>query len=432
MQSIFSERRSQLSEKVLEDSAIIISSASVKSRISDTEYAYRQDSNFYYLSGYEEPESLLLIRPDHDKEKFVMFCRERDPLREQWDGFRTGQQGAIEQYGADAAHSINSISQMMPSLLEGVKNIYFSMSAPCGVDLKISDWIESIRKNTRAGAEPPQNLLSLDSILHEMRLIKEDYEMNLMRQAANITTEAHVRAMQAVTPGMFEYQLEAEYLYAFNKNGARSPAYNSIVGGGNNSCILHYVENNAELQDGDLVLVDAGCEYQYYASDVTRTFPVNGKFSSEQKLIYEIVLESQKQSIESISEKSNPLETHKKSLEVIVEGLLSLGLLKGSKEEVIETQSYSKFYMHRVGHWLGLDVHDVGGYEKDGKVRSYENGMITTIEPGIYISNEENVPEKFKGIGIRIEDDVLVENNQPKVLSSAIKELDDIQQLMAS
>ena len=269
MQSIFSERRSQLSKKVLEGSAIIISSASVKSRISDTEYAYRQDSNFYYLSGYEEPESLLLIRPDHDKEKFVMFCRERDPLREQWDGFRTGQEGAIEQYGADAAHSINSISQMMPSLLEGVKNIYFSMSAPCGVDLKISDWIESIRKNTRAGAEPPQNLLSLDSILHEMRLIKEDYEMNLMRQAANITTEAHVRAMQAVTPGMFEYQLEAEYIYAFNKNGARSPAYNSIVGGGNNSCILHYVENNAELQDGDLVLVDAGCEYQYYASDVT-------------------------------------------------------------------------------------------------------------------------------------------------------------------
>ena len=204
------------------------------------------------------------------------------------------------------------------------------------------------------------------------------------------------------------------------------------MGGGENACILHYSKNTDLLKDGDLVLVDAGCEYKGYASDITRTFPVNGKFSSEQKLIYEIVLESQKQSIESISEKSNPLETHKKSLEVIVEGLLSVGLLKGSKEEVIETQSYSKFYMHRVGHWLGLDVHDVGGHEKDGKVRSYENGMITTIEPGIYISNEENVPEKFKGIGIRIEDDVLVENNQPKVLSSAIKELDDIQQLMAS
>ena len=204
------------------------------------------------------------------------------------------------------------------------------------------------------------------------------------------------------------------------------------MGGGENACILHSSKNTDLLKDGDLVLVDAGCEYKGYASDITRTFPVNGKFSSEQKLIYEIVLESQKQSIESISEKSNPLETHKKSLEVIVEGLLSVGLLKGSKEEVIETQSYSKFYMHRVGHWLGLDVHDVGGYEIDGKVRSYENGMITTIEPGIYISKDENVPEKFQGIGIRIEDDVLVENNQPKVLSSAIKELDDIQQLMAS
>ena len=409
MQSIFSERRSQLSEKVLEDSAIIISSASVKSRISDTEYAYRQDSNFYYLSGYEEPESLLLIRPDHDKEKFVMFCRERDPLREQWDGFRTGQQGAIEQYGADAALSINSISQMMPSLLEGVKNIYFSMSAPCGVDLKISDWIESIRKNTRAGAEPPQNLLSLDSILHEMRLIKEDYEMNLMRQAANITTEAHVRAMQAVTPGMFEYQLEAEYIYAFNKNGARSPAYNSIVGGGNNSCILHYVENNAELQDGDLVLVDAGCEYQYYASDVTRTFPVNGKFSPEQKEIYSIVLEAHKQSMEQAKPGNKWNLMHEKSVEVIVEGLLSIGLLKGSKEEIIEKGEYSKFYMHRIGHWLGMDVHDVGSYKQDGDWRELEKGMVMTVEPGIYILDSiEGIDDKWKGIGVRIEDDIAI------------------------
>ena len=409
MQSIFSERRSQLSEKVLEDSAIIISSASVKSRISDTEYAYRQDSNFYYLSGYEEPESLLLIRPDHDKEKFVMFCRERDPLREQWDGFRTGQEGAIEQYGADAAHSINSIDEMMPSLLEGVKNIYFSMSAPCGVDLKISDWIESIRKNTRAGAEPPQNLLSLDSILHEMRLIKEDYEMNLMRQAANITTEAHVRAMQAVTPGMFEYQLEAEYLYAFNKNGARSPAYNSIVGGGNNSCILHYVENNAELQDGDLVLVDAGCEYQYYASDVTRTFPVNGKFSPEQKEIYSIVLEAHKQSMEEAKPGNKWNLMHEKSVEVIVEGLLSIGLLKGSKEEIIEKGEYSKFYMHRIGHWLGMDVHDVGSYKQDGDWRELEKGMVMTVEPGIYILDSiEGIDDKWKGIGVRIEDDIAI------------------------
>ena len=418
MKNNFSERRLQLSNKVLDDSAIIVSSALVKSRISDTDYAYRQDSNFYYLSGYEEPDSLILIRPNHDKEKFIIFCRDRDPLREQWDGFRTGQDGAIQEYQADNAYSINSIDQMMPELLAGVKNIYFSMSAPCGVDLKISQWVEDIRKNTRAGAEPPHNLLSLDLILHEMRLIKEDHEMDLMKQAADITTEAHIRAMQAVTPGMYEYQLEAEYLYAFNKNGARSAAYNSIVGGGNNSCILHYVENNAELKDGDLVLVDAGCEYKYYASDVTRTFPVNGKFSPEQKEIYSIVLEAHKQSMEQVKPGNKWNLMHEKSVEVIVEGLLDLGLLKGTKDQVIENGDYSKFYMHRIGHWLGMDVHDVGGYKQDGDWRDLEKGMVMTIEPGIYILDSlEDVDDKWKGIGVRIEDDIVVTESGFEVLT---------------
>ena len=418
MKNNFSERRLQLSNKVLDDSAIIVASALVKSRISDTDYAYRQDSNFYYLSGYEEPDSLILIRPNHDKEKFIIFCRDRDPLREQWDGFRTGQDGAIQEYQADNSYSINSIDQMMPELLAGVKNIYFSMSAPCGVDLKISQWVEDIRKNTRAGAEPPHNLLSLDSILHEMRLIKEDHEMDLMKQAADITTEAHIRAMQAVTPGMYEYQLEAEYLYAFNKNGARSPAYNSIVGGGNNSCILHYVENNAELKDGDLVLVDAGCEYKYYASDVTRTFPVNGKFSPEQKEIYSIVLEAHKQSMEQAKPGNKWNLMHEKSVEVIVEGLLDLGLLKGTKDQVIENGDYSKFYMHRIGHWLGMDVHDVGGYKQDGDWRDLEKGMVMTIEPGIYILDSlEDVDDKWKGIGVRIEDDIVVTESGFEVLT---------------
>ena len=418
MKNNFSERRLQLSNKVLDDSAIIVASALVKSRISDTDYAYRQDSNFYYLSGYEEPDSLILIRPNHDKEKFIIFCRDRDPLREQWDGFRTGQDGAIQEYQADNAYSINSIDQMMPELLAGVKNIYFSMSAPCGVDLKISQWVEDIRKNTRAGAEPPHNLLSLDSILHEMRLIKEDHEMDLMKQAADITTEAHIRAMQAVTPGMYEYQLEAEYLYAFNKNGARSAAYNSIVGGGNNSCILHYVENNAELKDGDLVLVDAGCEYKYYASDVTRTFPVNGKFSPEQKEIYSIVLEAHKQSMAQAKPGNKWNLMHEKSVEVIVEGLLDLGLLKGTKDQVIENGDYSKFYMHRIGHWLGMDVHDVGGYKQDGDWRDLEKGMVMTIEPGIYILDSlEDVDDKWKGIGVRIEDDIVVTESGFEVLT---------------
>ena len=424
----YSERRSKLASKVLEDSAIIVSSASVKPRVSDTDYPYRQDSNFYYLSGYEEPESLLLIRPSK-KEKFIIFCRDRDPLREQWDGFRTGQDGAIEHYDADAAYSINSLDQIMPSLLEGIKNIYFSMSAPSNVDLKITYWIEEIRKNTRAGAEPPENLLSLDSILHEMRLIKEDHEMDLMKKAADITTEAHIRAMQAVTPGMFEYQLEAEYLYAFNKNGARSPAYNSIVGGGNNSCILHYVENNAVLNDGDLVLVDAGCEYQYYASDVTRTFPVNGKFSPEQKEIYSIVLEAHKQSMEQAKPGNKWNLMHEKSVEVIVEGLLSIGLLKGSKEEHMEKGTYSKFYMHRIGHWLGMDVHDVGSYKNDGDWRELEKGMVMTIEPGIYVlDNLEDVEDKWKGIGVRIEDNIVVTDSGFEVLTPDVpRTIEDVE-----
>ena len=426
----FSERRDLLADKVLEDSAIIVSAASVKSRISDTEYSYRQDSNFYYLSGYEEPESLILIRPNQDKERFIIFCRDRDPLREQWDGFRTGQEGVIQGYGADAAYSINSIDEIMPKLLEGAKNIYFSMSAPCGVDAKISSWVEDIRKNTRSGAEPPQNLLSLDSILHEMRLIKESDEMDLMKKAANITTEAHIRAMQSVRPGMYEYQLEAEYLYAFNKNGARSPAYNSIVGGGNNSCILHYVENNAELKDGDLVLVDAGCEYQYYASDVTRTFPVNGKFSPEQREIYSIVLEAHKQSMEQAKPGNKWNLMHEKSVEVIVEGLLSIGLLQGSRDEIIDKGEYSKFYMHRIGHWLGMDVHDVGSYKQDGDWRPLEEGMVMTVEPGIYILDSmEGVDDKWKGIGVRIEDDIAITESGFEILTPDVpRTIEEVEQ----
>ena len=426
----FSERRDLLADKVLEDSAIIVSAASVKSRISDTEYSYRQDSNFYYLSGYEEPESLILIRPNQDKERFIIFCRDRDPLREQWDGFRTGQEGVIQDYGADAAYSINSIDEIMPKLLEGAKNIYFSMSAPCGVDAKISSWVEDIRKNTRSGAEPPQNLLSLDSILHEMRLIKESDEMDLMKQAANITTEAHIRAMQSVRPGMYEYQLEAEYLYAFNKNGARSPAYNSIVGGGNNSCILHYVENNAELQAGDLVLVDAGCEYQYYASDVTRTFPVNGKFSPEQREIYSIVLEAHKQSMEQAKPGNKWNLMHEKSVEVIVEGLLSIGLLQGSRDEIIDKGEYSKFYMHRIGHWLGMDVHDVGSYKQDGDWRPLEEGMVMTVEPGSYLLDSmEGVDDKWKGIGVRIEDDIAITDSGFEILTPDVpRTIEEVEQ----
>jgi len=417
----FSERRSELSKKVLDNSAIIVASSPVKSRISDTDYLYRQDSNFYYLSGYEEPESILLIRPYVQKDNFIIFCRDRDPLKEQWDGFRSGQKGAVEDFDADKSLSISSVDEIMPELLEGAKNIYYSMSSPCGLDQRINLWVDQIRLNTRAGAEPPQNLLSLDSIIHEMRLLKSEQEIEVMKRAAEITTEAHIRAMKAVKPGMYEYQLEAEYLYAFNKNGARAPAYNSIVGGGNNACILHYVDNNCELKDGDVVLVDAGCEYKYYASDVTRTFPVNGTFTEEQKLIYSIVLEAHKQSIDQLQPGNKWNLAHEKSVEVIVEGLIDLGLIKSSKQEAIDNGEYAKFYMHRIGHWLGMDVHDVGAYKQDGDWRDLEPGMVMTIEPGIYILDSlEGVDDKWKGIGVRIEDDVLVTKKGFEVLTPNI------------
>ncbi len=430
----FLERRSELSKKVLDDSAIIIASSPVKSRISDTDYLYRQDSNFYYLSGYEEPESILLIRPYAKKDNFIIFCRDRDPLKEQWDGFRSGQKGAVEDFDADKSLSITSVDSLMPELLKGAKNIYYSMSSPCGLDQRINTWVDQIRLNTRAGAEPPQNLLSLDSIIHEMRLLKSDEEIQVMKQAAEITTEAHIRAMKAVKPGMFEYQLEAEYLYAFNKNGARAPAYNSIVGGGNNACILHYVENNSELKDGDVVLVDAGCEYKYYASDVTRTFPVNGSFTEEQKQIYSIVLEAHRQSMGQLQPGNKWNLAHEKSVEVIVEGLIDLGIIKSSKQEAIDKGEYSKFYMHRIGHWLGMDVHDVGSYKQDGDWRDLEPGMVMTIEPGIYILDSlEGVENKWKGIGVRIEDDVLVTKNGFEVLTPDIpRSIEEIENTVQS
>ena len=424
---IFLERRKKLADLLPDGSVTIIHSANQKIRNGDTDYSFRQDSDFLYLTNFTEADAALIIEKKGNT-IFHLFCAEKDEVREKWEGPRLGPEN-VSQLGFEIGHKISNLISKSGNLLEGASNFYCQSKSRNKMFFALSKEIKRKKINFSLSRE---QIKEIDPYIHELRLLKSSEEISIIQKACDISSSAHERAMKAVKPEMYEYQLEAEYLHEFMVNGAKECAYPSIVGGGENACILHYSKNTDLLKDGDLVLVDAGCEYKGYASDITRTFPVNGIFSPEQKVIYEIVLESQKQSIESISEKSNPLETHKRSLEVIVDGLLSCGLLKGSKEEVLETQSYSKFYMHRVGHWLGLDVHDVGGYEKDGKVRSYENGMITTIEPGIYISKEENVPDKFKGIGIRIEDDVLVENNQPKVLSSAIKELDDIQQLMAS
>ena len=424
---IFLERRKKLADLLPDGSVTVIHSASQKIRNGDTDYSFRQDSDFLYLTNFSEADAALIIEKK-GKTKFHLLCAEKDEIKEKWEGPRLGPEN-VSQLGFESGFKIADLVFRTKELLDGAEHLYCQKKSQKKLFFALSKGFKGGKVDFDLN---PKKIKNVDFLIHELRLLKSKEEISIIQKACDISSSAHERAMKAVKPEMYEYQLEAEYLHEFMVNGAKECAYPSIVGGGENACILHYSKNTDLLKDGDLVLVDAGCEYRGYASDITRTFPVNGKFSSEQKLIYEIVLESQKQSIKSISEKSNPLETHKKSLEVIVEGLLNFDLLKGSKEEVMETQSYSKFYMHRVGHWLGLDVHDVGGYEKDGKVRSYQNGMITTIEPGIYISKEENVPEKFKGIGIRIEDDVLVENNQPKVLSSAIKELDDIQQLMAS
>jgi Xaa-Pro aminopeptidase len=427
----FSLRRENLSKLLLDDSVILLASSSIKSRNSDSDFPFRQDSNFYYLSGFNEPESLLVIRPSAKKRKYVIFCRDRDPLREQWDGFRSGQGGAKEVHGADEAYSISLVDEVMPSLLEGARNIYYSMSSPNGINIGLNKWLDQIRANTRQGSEVPENLLSLDSLLDELRLLKDEEELLLMRKAGEITCEAHIRAMTNVTPGMYEYQLEAEYLHTFIKGGARFPAYNSIVGGGNNSCILHYNENNSELADGDLVLVDAGCEYEHYASDVTRTFPVGKKFTVEQKKIYEIVLEAHKQASAEIKPGNPWIRAQDTSVKVITEGLIDLGLLKGKANEIIKKGEYSKFYMHRIGHWLGMDVHDVGNYKKNGQWRDLEPGMVLTIEPGIYILDSlEDVEEKWLGIGIRIEDDLLVTENGNEVLSAnAPRDIQDIESL---
>ena len=424
---IYKNRRSKLAKSLPEDSVAIIHSSSHKIRNGDTEYAFRQDSDFFYLTGFEEPDSALIVK-NLNGEESILFCREKDTVKEKWEGPRLGPENSSV-IGIENGYGIDKLLEQLTLNLDGAKNLFSQRNSKKKIFFSLNRIMKSSGTSFNLKKD---NIKDIEIYLHEMRLFKETHEINLMEKACEISSRAHERAMKKVSPGMYEYQLEAEYLFEFMNNGARNTAYPSIVGGGQNGCILHYNENADLLNDGELVLVDAGCEYKGYASDITRTFPINGKFSPEQKLIYEIVLESQKKSIKSISEKSNPFETHKTSVEVIVDGLLDIGLLKGSKDEVMETQSYSKFYMHRVGHWLGLDVHDVGGYEKGGKLRSYKNGMITTIEPGIYINKDEDVPNKFKGIGVRIEDDVLIENNQPKVLSTAVKEIDDIQHLMAS
>ncbi len=432
--SEFSKRRKELMAHMEADSIAILAAARPAIRNGDADYAYRQNSDFYYLTGFAEANAVLVLIPGRKNGECLLFCQEKDELKELWNGKIMGPEAAIEILGVDDSFPISDMDDILPGLIEGRERVYSPMGKDEAFDHQVMEWVKVIRSKVRSGAHPPGEFLVLDHLLHEMRLVKSKAEQDLMKKSGQIAVAAHKRAMHACKPGMYEYQLEAEYLYEFTHSGCRAPAYNSIIAGGANACILHYVENNQKLQDGDLILIDAGCEYEYYASDITRTFPVNGKFSQEQKAIYEIVLEAQLQAIETIKPGAHWDDPHNKTVEVITFGLVELGLLQGNVKSLIEEGAYRDFYMHRAGHWLGMDVHDVGDYKIEGNWRQLEAGMVMTVEPGIYIApNNKNVDQKWRGIGIRIEDDVAVSRQGCEILTDGLaKTVDEIENFMAA
>lgn len=430
----FAHRRKHLLEMMGENCIAILPTADIHYRNRDATFPFRSDSDFYYLTGFPEPEAVAAFIPGRSHGEYLLFCRERDPEKETWEGRRAGTQGACDDYGADDAFPITDIDDILPGLLEGKSRVYYAMGYYAAFDQRMLGWINQIRQASRAGKRPPGEFTALDHLLHEMRLIKSTQEIKIMRKAAQISAEAHTRAMQQCRPHMMEYQIEAEYLHHFLSQGSRTPAYPPIVGSGSNTCILHYTENSARLKKGDLLLIDAGAEYDYYAADITRTFPVSGCFSPAQKAVYELVLEAQLAAIAEVRPGNHWNEPHEAAVRVLTEGLVALGLLKGRISTLIKKERYRRFFMHRTGHWLGMDVHDVGDYKVDGEWRVFEPGMALTVEPGLYISaDNQEVPKKWWNIGVRIEDDVLVTKEGCEVLSAAVpKTVDEIEALMAS
>ena len=428
----FARRRRDLMAQLEPNSIAIVPAALEKIRNRDTDYPFRQDSDFFYLTGFPEPDAVLVLLPGREHGEVVVFCRDRDPAMELWNGYRAGPEGACAQYGADDAFPIGDMDDILPGLIEGRERVYYAMGRNMEFDRRVMQWVNVIRSKVRAGAHPPGEFLDLDHLLHDLRLFKSAAELRVMSRAGEISAEAHCRAMRFCTPGLYEYQLEAEILHEFQRNGARHVAYNSIVGAGDNGCILHYNNNDSIIKDGDLVLIDAGCELEHYASDITRTFPANGKFSKEQQALYEVVLASQYAAIGTIRAGGHWNTPHDTTVRVITQGLRDLGLLDGEVNELIETEAYRAFYMHRAGHWLGMDVHDVGDYKLGGDWRVLEPGMVMTVEPGIYVApGNTNVQRKWRGIGIRIEDDVVVTKKGCDVLTGNVpKDVRDIEKLM--
>lgn len=419
------------------DSVAILPAAPVRMRNRDAEHPYRQDSDFYYLTGFPEPEAVAVLIPKRPHGEYILFCRERDPLMETWHGRRAGLEGALDAYGADDAFPITDIDDILPGLLENCDRVYYAMGCNNEFDTQVNGWVNQLREKARAGVHTPGEFVALDHLLHDMRLYKSRAEISAMRKAAKISARAHTIAMQTCQPGMMEYEVEAEFQHQFKKHGC-TPAYTPIVGGGENGCILHYTENDAELRDGDLLLIDAGAENELYAADITRTFPVNGHFSPEQKAVYEIVLEAQEAAIEQVKPGNHWNEPHEAAIRVLTKGLVKLGLLKGNIRTLIKEEAYRAFYMHRTGHWLGMDVHDVGDYKVGDVWRELEPGMVLTVEPGLYIApgtrvGSRPVAKKWQGIGIRIEDDVLVTKDGCDVLTrDVVKSVGDIEAIMAT
>ena len=432
-QKEFANRRQQLMDIVGDGAVIILRAAEPKTRNNDANYPYRQDSDFLYLSGFSEPQAMMVLLPDEKGGQSILFCRERERFREMWDGRMTGTQDAVDQYGFDEAYPISDMEHQLPRMLRDRERVYYDLGKDPDFDQLLIGWMNKFRAKTRKKFHAPDEIIALDHSLHEMRLFKSRTEITAMRKSARIAASAHQRAMQVCKPGMNEAEIHAELLYTFTRNKCEA-SYIPIVGGGANACILHYISNRDDLKDGDLLLIDAGAEYDGYASDITRTFPVNGKFGGPQRDLYELVLAAQLKAIEDVRA-GNPWEhVHETAVRVATEGMIDLGILRGSLDEALEEEYFKDYYVHNTGHWLGLDVHDVGEYEIDGHSRVLEPGMVLTVEPGIYIPETATaVDESWRGLGIRVEDNVVVTKDEADVLSSDIcKTIDDIEALMAT
>lgn len=434
--AIYKARREAVIADMEEGAIAILPAAKAATRSRDTEYSYRQDSNFLYLTGFEEPEAWLVLSKRGEVQS-LLFCRERNKEKEIWEGLMAGPEGAVEKFGLDRAYPLTALDAQIVQLFDGCNAVYLCLGQDVEFEAQVSEWISAVKAKARTGAKAPNKIVNLEPIVHEKRLIKSPEEIEVLRESCALAAKAHTRAMRFCAQNkdheIFEYQLEAEILHEFAMSGARHAAYNTIVGGGKNGCILHYTENNQVLHKGDLVLIDAGCEHHHFAADITRTFPVGGKFSSEQKALYELTLAAQDAALAEVYPGNPWIAPHDASVKTLTQGLVKLGLLQGDVNTLIKDEAYKRFYMHRVGHWLGMDVHDVGDYKEGGNWRALEPGMVMTIEPGLYVAiDDETVDVRWRGIGIRIEDDVLVTEQGAEVLTAGVvKTVEDIEALMA-